>query len=208
MVLLSKFMSWLLVASTATSTQISDDKCSTDQDLSSYDAVELQALRSEWTTGVDKAFKEHGVIIQEPTDAELALIPETFRKEAKEEHAKWYKIEWEHLPNRLKNWILEHPWQTAFHIVNGVVIFTPAGASGLILRALGFTSIGPKAASFASFLQSKIGLVAAKSWFAMFQSAPMGGWGSPIVNTATQLGALANSFVTGVWEWSRGNSTA
>ncbi|KAF7945898.1 uncharacterized protein EAE97_004936 [Botrytis byssoidea] len=158
MVLLSKFMTWLLVASTAISTQAGNDKCSTDQDLSSYDLVELQALRSEWTTGVDIAFKEHG---------------------------------WEHLPNRLKNWILEHPWQTAFHIVNGVVLFTPAGAT-----------------SFASFLQSKIGLVAAKSWFALFQSAPMGGWGSPIVNTATQFGALANSFVAAAWEWSHGNSTA
>ncbi|TGO66925.1 hypothetical protein BOTNAR_0051g00040 [Botryotinia narcissicola] len=88
MVLLTKFMTWLLVASTAISTQTSNVKCSTDQDLSSYDLVELQALRSEWTTGVDIAFKEHGVIIQEPTDAELALIPEIFRKEAKEEHAK------------------------------------------------------------------------------------------------------------------------
>ncbi|TGO72751.1 hypothetical protein BELL_0422g00100 [Botrytis elliptica] len=208
MVLLSKFMSWLLLASTGTSTQISNDKCHTDQDLSSYDPVELQALRSEWTTGVDKAFKEHGVIIQEPTGAELALIPETFREQAREEHAKWYKIQWEHLPNKLKRWILEHPWQTAFHIVNRVVLFTPAGASGLVLWALGFTSVGPKAASFASFLQSAIGLVSANSWFAMFQSASMGGRGAPIVHTATQFGACANSFVAAVWGWSRGNSTA
>ncbi|TEY31131.1 hypothetical protein BOTCAL_0822g00010 [Botryotinia calthae] len=208
MVLLSKFMSWLLLTSTATATQTSNDMCHADQDLSSYDPFELQALRSEWITGVDKAFREHGAILQEPTDAEIALIPETHRNKAKEEHAKWYKIKWEHLPNILKNWILEHPWQTAFHIVNGAVFFTPAGASGLVLRVLGFTSAGPRAASFASFIQSKIGLVVAKSWFALFQSVPMGGWGAPFVHTATQIGALTNGFGAAFWEWTRGNSTA
>lgn len=42
----------------------------------------------------------------------------------------------------------------------------------------------------------------------MFQSVPMGGWGAPIVHTATKIGAFTNGFGVALWGWARGNSTA
>jgi hypothetical protein len=49
------------------------------------------------------------------------------------------------LPLLVKEWITAHPYQTALHVVNGVVFFTPAAATVPILASLGFTSAGPAA---------------------------------------------------------------
>jgi hypothetical protein len=43
------------------------------------------------------------------------------------------------------DWITEHPYQTAFHVVNGVVLCTPAALTVPVFSALGFSSIGPVA---------------------------------------------------------------
>lgn len=42
-------------------------------------------------------------------------------------------------------WMIEHPYQTAFHVGNAVVLCTPAAATVPIFSALGFTPIGPAA---------------------------------------------------------------
>lgn len=41
------------------------------------------------------------------------------------------------------DWIAAHPYQTAFQIVNGVIICTPAAATVPFLAALGFGANGP-----------------------------------------------------------------
>jgi hypothetical protein len=41
------------------------------------------------------------------------------------------------------DWIAAHPYQTAFQIVNGVIICTPAAATVPVLAALGFGANGP-----------------------------------------------------------------
>jgi hypothetical protein len=41
------------------------------------------------------------------------------------------------------HWIAAHPYQTAFQIVNGVIICTPAAATVPFLAALGFGANGP-----------------------------------------------------------------
>src|SRR5690242_13703145 len=43
------------------------------------------------------------------------------------------------------DWIAAHPYQTAFHIVNGVIICTPAAATVPFLSAMGFSATGPVA---------------------------------------------------------------
>ncbi|KAF7869760.1 hypothetical protein EAF04_004544 [Stromatinia cepivora] len=209
MVSFLKFVVWLLVSKTATPTQIINGVSHSNQELSPYDHAELQSLRSEWTVGVDRAFKEHGVTLQEATDTEYALIPTKFRQQEWQEHAKWYKIRWEDLPNIIKEWIRANPCQTAFYVVNGVIFFASAAASGPVLWLLGFTSAGPRAASFASFLQSRIGLVGVRSVFAFLQSAGMGGYGTAAVNTVTRLLAAAlGSLGAGLCGWACGNRTA
>lgn len=93
-------------------------------------------------------------------------------------------IRWRDLPNMIKNLIKANPWWTAFYIAKGVLFFFPP--SGPILWLLGFTSLGPRATSFASFLQSMIGLVGGRSVFAFFQSAAMGGYGTDAVKMVTR----------------------
>jgi hypothetical protein len=44
-------------------------------------------------------------------------------------------------------WIAAHPYQTFFHVVNGVILVTPAAATVPIFSLLGFSSLGPVAGS-------------------------------------------------------------
>lgn len=45
----------------------------------------------------------------------------------------------------LLNWISAHPYQTCFHVVNGVVLLTPAAATVPVFSALGLSAGGPVA---------------------------------------------------------------
>jgi hypothetical protein len=54
--------------------------------------------------------------------------------------------------DELRQWVKDNPWQTLFHVVNGVVFFAPWTATSPILVALGFGSKGPIAGTWA-FLQ-------------------------------------------------------
>jgi hypothetical protein len=43
------------------------------------------------------------------------------------------------------DWIAAHPYQTAFHVANGVILATPAAATVPIFSAMGFSATGPVA---------------------------------------------------------------
>jgi hypothetical protein len=43
----------------------------------------------------------------------------------------------------LLDWIAAHPYQTFFHVVNGVVLLTPAAATIPFFSALGLSAGGP-----------------------------------------------------------------
>jgi hypothetical protein len=47
-----------------------------------------------------------------------------------------------------KDWVTEHPYQTAMHVANGVIVCTPAAVTVPIFTALGFTAAGPAAGTF------------------------------------------------------------
>lgn len=53
---------------------------------------------------------------------------------------------------QILDWISEHPYQTAFQIVNGIIIFTPAAVTTPVLHLLGFRSLGPLAGTYFSSL--------------------------------------------------------
>ncbi|QSZ34358.1 hypothetical protein DSL72_005949 [Monilinia vaccinii-corymbosi] len=101
----------------------------------------------------------------------------------------------ESLLGTIGEYIMTHPLQTSFTVVG---LFAPTVLSGPMLYLLGFTSLGPRAASFASLLQSRFGIVAARSSFAYLQSARMGGYGLDAVNTGfkvvSSLGSVGSYF--------------
>ena len=51
-------------------------------------------------------------------------------------------------PQILLDWIAEHPYQTFFHVVNGVVLLTPAAATVPFFAALGLSAGGPVAGTY------------------------------------------------------------
>ncbi|KAF2821361.1 hypothetical protein CC86DRAFT_103096 [Ophiobolus disseminans] len=93
----------------------------------------------------------------------------------------------------IKQWIKAHPYQSIFHIVNGAIILSPAIATVPALAGLGLGAGGPIPAFAAPAIQSWLGTVEAGSWFAIGQSAGMGGYGAGIVAGAAQMGAAASS---------------
>lgn len=54
-------------------------------------------------------------------------------------------VEWDKAPKHIQDYITEHPYQTAFYVVNGVVIAAPFVVAGPLLGAVGFTAAGPAA---------------------------------------------------------------
>jgi len=146
-----------------------------------------------WAAGVVDQFKEHGVTLKQTAKSTFRLFPDTVRENLGRAHDKIYEIEWDHLPTELKHWISSHPYQTAFHIANGIVFFAPAASSGPVLWGLGFTAQGPRVGSIASSLQGMLGSIGVKSGFAYLQSAAMGGYGANAVNIGTRASAALAS---------------
>jgi hypothetical protein len=60
-------------------------------------------------------------------------------------------IDYKHLPTDVKDWIIAHPYQTAFHVTGGVVLFAPSLVSTPLLGVLGWTSVGPRAGTILIF---------------------------------------------------------
>ncbi|KFZ03520.1 hypothetical protein V501_09356, partial [Pseudogymnoascus sp. VKM F-4519 (FW-2642)] len=70
------------------------------------------------------------------------------------------------LKGRVSALSLVHPRQSAFMIVNGILIFTPAALTSPLLATMGlatmgFGSSGPVAGSVAAWLQTQLGVVEA-----------------------------------------------
>ncbi|KAF1935234.1 hypothetical protein EJ02DRAFT_460561 [Clathrospora elynae] len=101
----------------------------------------------------------------------------------------------------LLDWISAHPYQTFFHVVNGVVLLTPAAATVPFFSALGLSAGGPIAGSTAATIMSYFGYVPAAGIYATAQSAAMGGYGVSVAAGAAQAGALVSSAAT--WLWGR-----
>jgi hypothetical protein len=93
----------------------------------------------------------------------------------------------------LLGWIAAHPYQTMFHVVNGVVLLTPAAATVPFFNALGLSAGGPVAGSAATSIMSFFGYVPAGGIYATAQSAAMGGYGASIAAGAAQAGAMMSS---------------
>ncbi|KAF2821362.1 hypothetical protein CC86DRAFT_459030 [Ophiobolus disseminans] len=112
------------------------------------------------------------------------------------------------VPQIVLDWIAQHPYQTAFHVVNGVVLFTPAAITVPFFSALGFSAVGPAASSTASGVMGYFGVVPAGGVFATLQSAAMGGYGASVAAGAAQAGAVASSAAAWAFGWAGKNASS
>ncbi|OCF72637.1 hypothetical protein I204_07020 [Kwoniella mangroviensis CBS 8886] len=110
----------------------------------------------------------------------------------------WIKIN--DISNAIKQYIQDHPYQSAFHASNVVVFFAPGSVWGPVLGVLGFTDLGPAASSIASAVQAVIHPVVPRSMFAIFHAAQMGGYGMEIMNSVVRSGI---EMITGGYWYSK-----
>ena len=115
----------------------------------------------------------------------------------------------------IESWLKHHPWMAAFYAASAIGFFAPEILSLPALEALGFGLAGVRAGisksftfessrtdqngrsgSLAAKVQSVIGDVAARSVFAIWQSARVGGYGVEYVNGGVRaLVALTDAAV-------------
>jgi WD40 repeat protein len=100
-------------------------------------------------------------------------------------------VDYQNLPTEVKDWIKAHPYQTAFHVVGGVVFFAPGVVYRPLLWGLGWTSVGPRTASVTSAIQATYGTGKAGGAFATLESAAMRGYGVAPVAWAVRAGTGA-----------------
>ncbi|KAL8660126.1 MAG: hypothetical protein Q9202_006782 [Teloschistes flavicans] len=96
--------------------------------------------------------------------------------------AKALELHLDRVASDIETWIQQHPWKAAFYAASAIAFFAPEIISIPALEALGFGLGGVRAGSMAAKIQSMIGPVAARSVFAIWQSARMGGYGVEYVN--------------------------
>ncbi|OCL13486.1 hypothetical protein AOQ84DRAFT_310495, partial [Glonium stellatum] len=111
-------------------------------------------------------------------------------------------VDYKSLPADVKDWVVAHPYQTAFHVTSGVLLIAPGLLSEPLLGLLGWTSAGPRAASVAAGIQSAFGTGAAGGAFATLQSAAMGGYGVPAVAWAVR--GVTGAFQAASWALGKG----
>ncbi|KAF1831573.1 hypothetical protein BDW02DRAFT_571907 [Decorospora gaudefroyi] len=97
---------------------------------------------------------------------------------------------------RTKEWIKEHPGETAGIVACVVAAPVAIGVAGKVLRVAGFARSGVVAGSAAAAYQAGAGNIVAGSAFATLQSAGAGGAGAAVVNgiaagTATAVAVAA-----------------
>ncbi|KAL4868423.1 hypothetical protein BDV12DRAFT_197296 [Aspergillus spectabilis] len=82
----------------------------------------------------------------------------------------------------------------------GLALATAPITGPAVLGAIGFSTAGPVAASFAAAWQSSIGLVQAGSLFATLQGAAMGGAAAGTFTMASNIGfGIVGSAAVGTW---------
>ncbi|KAL8698057.1 MAG: hypothetical protein Q9201_006783 [Fulgogasparrea decipioides] len=92
------------------------------------------------------------------------------------------ELDLKHVASDIEMWVEHHPWKAAFYAASAIGFFAPEILSTPALEALGFELAGVRAGSLASKIQPVIGPIAARSVFAIWQSARMGGYGIEYVN--------------------------
>ncbi|KAL8717065.1 MAG: hypothetical protein Q9225_005663 [Loekoesia sp. 1 TL-2023] len=126
------------------------------------------------------------------------------------------ELDLKHVASDIEVWLKQHPWKAAFYGASAIGFFAPEILSIPALEALGFGLAGVRAGmlklfnfecsyanqdggrlgSLASKIQSVIGDVAARSVFAIWQSARIGGYGVEYVNGGVRaLVALTDAAV-------------
>ncbi|KFY10689.1 hypothetical protein V492_04902 [Pseudogymnoascus sp. VKM F-4246] len=112
------------------------------------------------------------------------------------------------VPPFVFEWMKEHPGQTVLYIANGVLVFTPASLTGPLLASMGWGAGGPISGSLATWIQSKIGLVGARTAYAYLQSAGMGGYGAAAINGMTQAFGVVSGGAVSAFSYFNSTSSA
>ena len=92
--------------------------------------------------------KEAGIDIIKLARTQTANLTDKAADGLSEAKDQLFAIEHSKLPQEVLDWIKEHPYQTAFHVVGGVVFFAPGVITTPLLGWLGFSASGPAAGKF------------------------------------------------------------
>jgi hypothetical protein len=114
--------------------------------------------------------------------------------------------------DRLRQHIKDNPKQTLFYVTAAGIFIAPALATSPLLAAFGLSAQGPVSGKFSSTtlplldekltmtlgtaaaaIMSWVGPIEAGTWFAVLESAAMGGYGVATVASTAQIGAVVST---------------
>lgn len=70
-----------------------------------------------------------------------------------------YRFNIADVPPIVFRWMREHPGQTVFHIVNGVMVFTPGALTVPLLASMGWATSGPVGSESQLCLLAEVDLI-------------------------------------------------
>ena len=109
---------------------------------SELDSIDLSSAREELATIEQDVRDTIGHI--DVIELEKWLVNNTMT-EMKYTLAELQAVEWKDLPADVTKYVEEHPYETAFYIIETVILFVPGGFWGPVLEAIGFTRLGVRA---------------------------------------------------------------
>ncbi|KAL9631093.1 MAG: hypothetical protein Q9204_004395 [Flavoplaca sp. TL-2023a] len=153
--------------------------------------VKDESAPQEILVSVDKGLS---TIPTSLTTQDISLGYRSLGKALELAESKAKELHLDQVASDIETWVKAHPWKAAFYAASALSFFAPEILSLPALEALGFGFAGVRAGSMAAKIQSVIGPVAARSVFAIWQSARMGGYGVEYVNGGVRaLVALADA---------------
>lgn len=76
---------------------------------------------------------------------DLSPAAQTFFSRVATSSTNFISLRWIDLPPKTKDWIRDHPTQTAFYVAQGIVIVAPTPVTAPLIGAAGLATAGPAA---------------------------------------------------------------
>ncbi|KAH7047475.1 hypothetical protein B0J12DRAFT_123733 [Macrophomina phaseolina] len=112
------------------------------------------------------------------------------------------EMRWDDLPDKTKEWIKAHPYQTAFYVAHGIVIVAPTPVTAPLIGAAGLATASPAAGSAVAAIQHALTTVGTGG--VALRTAVTTGHGAPAIADGLQAAFAIGTGIYGLWAYFAG----
>ncbi|KAF4307944.1 hypothetical protein GTA08_BOTSDO04177 [Botryosphaeria dothidea] len=112
------------------------------------------------------------------------------------------EMRWDDLPDKTKDWIKAHPYQTAFYVAHGIVIVAPTPVTAPLIGAAGLATASPAAGSAVAAIQHALTTVGTGG--VALKTAVTTGHGAPAIADGLQAAFAIGTGIYGLFTYFAG----